>query len=61
MADGTNGPTLWRVLLDDQGNTTQVTLPEEIPAPDGMVWRSCWPGFLFAGLPGIVWVGEAEE
>ena len=41
VADGNPGPTLWRVPLDDPGNnTTQVTLPEEIPAPDGMVWTA---------------------
>ena len=32
------GATLWKVPLDDPAGTTQVTLPEEVPGQDGMVW-----------------------
>lgn len=34
-----SGGSLWKVQLDDAATATQVTLPEEIPGQDGMVWR----------------------
>jgi sugar lactone lactonase YvrE len=34
------GATLWKVTLDDSPQATQVTLPEEIPSQDGMVWTA---------------------
>ena len=34
------GTTLWKVPLDDPGSATQVTLPEEVPGQDGMVWTA---------------------
>ena len=34
------GGTLWRVPLDDPAGATEVTLPEEVPGQDGMVWTS---------------------
>ena len=34
------GGTLWRVPLDDPAAATEVTLPEEIPGQDGIVWTS---------------------
>ena len=34
------GTTLWKVPLEDPGRATQVTLPEEIPGQDGMVWTA---------------------
>ena len=32
------GATLFKVPLDDPAGTSEVTLPEEIPGQDGMVW-----------------------
>ena len=34
------GPMLWKVPLDDPAGATQVTLPEEVPGQDGMVWTA---------------------
>ena len=34
------GAALWKVPLDDPTGATQVTLPEEVPGQDGMVWTS---------------------
>ena len=34
------GATLWKVPLDDPAGATQVTLPEEVPGQDGMVWTA---------------------
>ena len=34
------GATLWKVPLDDPAAATQVTLPEEVPGQDGMVWTA---------------------
>ena len=32
------GAALWKVPLDDPAGATPVTLPEEVPGQDGMVW-----------------------
>ena len=32
------GAALWKVPLDDPAGATQVTLPEEVPGQDGLVW-----------------------
>ena len=34
------GATLWKVPLDDPGTAAEVTLPEEVPGQDGMVWTA---------------------
>ena len=34
------GATLWKVPVDEPAGTTQVTLPEEIPGQDGLVWTA---------------------
>ena len=34
------GAMLWKVPLDDPAGSTQVTLPEEVPGQDGMVWTA---------------------
>jgi sugar lactone lactonase YvrE len=34
------GATLWKVPLDDPGAAAEVTLPEEVPGQDGMVWTA---------------------
>ena len=34
------GATLWKVPLDNPGGAAEVTLPEEIPGQDGMVWSA---------------------
>ena len=34
------GAALWKVPLDDSTGATQVTLPEEVPGQDGMVWTA---------------------
>ncbi len=31
---------LWKVPLDDPGAVAEVTLPEEVPGQDGMVWTA---------------------
>lgn len=32
------GGTLWKMPLDDPEDSTPVTLPEEVPGQDGMIW-----------------------
>ena len=34
------GATLWKVPIDDPTSLAQVTLPEEVPGQDGMVWTA---------------------
>ena len=34
------GAALWKVPLDDPTGATQVTIPEEVPGQDGMVWTA---------------------
>ena len=34
------GSALWKVPLDDPSGATEVTLPEEVPGQDGMVWTA---------------------
>jgi sugar lactone lactonase YvrE len=34
------GATLWKVPLDDPASASEVTLPEEVPGQDGMVWSA---------------------
>ena len=34
------GATLWKVPLDDPAAAAEVTLPEEVPGQDGMVWSA---------------------
>ena len=34
------GSALWNVPLDDPDGATEVTLPEELPGQDGMVWTA---------------------
>ena len=34
------GATLWKVPLDNPAGAAEVTLPEEIPGQDGMVWSA---------------------
>ncbi len=34
------GATLWKVPLDDPAASSEVTLPEEVPGQDGMVWSA---------------------
>ena len=34
------GDELWKVPLDDPSTATAVTLPEEVPGQDGMVWTA---------------------
>ena len=34
------GAALWKVPLDDPAAATQVTLPEDVPGQDGMVWTA---------------------
>ena len=34
------GAALWKVPLDDPAQATPVTLPEEVPGQDGMVWTA---------------------
>ena len=34
------GAGLWKVPLDDPGAAAEVTLPEEVPGQDGMVWTA---------------------
>ena len=34
------GATLWKVPLDDPAASSEVTLPEEVPGQDGLVWSA---------------------
>ena len=34
------GATLWKVPLDDPAASSEVTLPQEVPGQDGMVWSA---------------------